>query len=67
METNKVCFEEVLQKAIQGDTDEISEIIKMYMPLINKHSIRNREIDEDLRQYIIIHIVKSIPKYKILK
>ena len=67
METNNVCFEEVLQKAINGDTDAISEIIKMYMPLINKHSIRNREIDEDLRQYIIIHIVKSIPKYKILK
>ena len=67
METNNVCFEEVLQKAINGDTDAISEIIKMYMPLINKHSTRNREIDEDLRQYIIIHIVKSITKYKILK
>ena len=60
-------FEKLLRKAINGDTDAMSEIIKMYMPLINKHSVQNRVIDEDLRQYIIIHIVKSIPKYKILK
>ena len=60
-------FEEILRNAINGDTDAMSEIIKMYMPLINKQSTQNRKIDEDLRQYIIIHIVKSIPKYKILK
>lgn len=60
-------FEKILRNAINGDTDAMSEIIKMYMPLINKHSVQNRVIDEDLRQYIIIHIVKSIPKYKILK
>ena len=60
-------FEKLLINAINGDTDAMSEIIKMYMPLINKHSLQNRVIDEDLRQYIIIHIVKSIPKYKILK
>lgn len=60
-------FEKILRNAINGDTDAMSEIIKMYMPLINKHSIQNRKMDEDLRQYIIIHIVKSIPKYKILK
>lgn len=60
-------FEKLLINAINGDTDAMSEIIKMYMPLINKHSVQNRVIDEDLRQYIIIHIVKSIPKYKILK
>ena len=60
-------FEKLLRNAINGDTDAMSEIIKMYMPLINKHSDQNRVIDEDLRQYIIIHIVKSIPKYKILK
>ena len=64
---NNSSFEKVLRNAISGDTDAMSEIIKMYMPLINKHSIQNRKMDEDLRQYIIIHIVKSIPKYKILK
>ena len=60
-------FEKILRNAINGDTDAMSEIIKMYMPLINKHSIQKSKMDEDLRQYIIIHIVKSIPKYKILK
>lgn len=60
-------FEKLLINAINGDTDAMSEIIKMYMPLINKYSVQNRVIDDDLRQYIIIHIVKSIPKYKILK
>ena len=38
-------FEKLLRNAINGDTDAMSEIIKMYMPLINKYSVQNRVID----------------------
>ena len=41
------------------------EILEMYMPLINKHSYIDGAIDEDLRQIILMKIIKNIGKFKV--
>ena len=53
-------FREVLIKAQAGDNEAMTDILEMYMPLINKHSYVNGKLDEDLRQNILMEIVKSI-------
>ena len=53
-------FKELLIKAQAGDNEAMTDILEMYMPLINKHSYVNGRLDEDLRQNILLEIVKSI-------
>lgn len=53
-------FRELLIKAQTGDNEAMTDILEMYMPLINKHSYVNGKLDEDLRQNIILEILKSI-------
>ena len=53
-------FRELLIKAQAGDNETMTDILEMYMPLINKHSYVNGKLDEDLRQNIILEILKSI-------
>lgn len=42
--------------------DEVLVIVKKYENLINKYSRINDEIDEDLKQEIILNIYKSLTK-----
>lgn len=42
--------------------DDVLEIINQYDNLINKYSRINGEIDEDLKQEIIIEIYKTLTK-----
>lgn len=58
-------FERLLTSAVLGNKDDIESILKMYEPLINRNSFLNGKIDEDLRQYILMHIIKNISKFKI--
>lgn len=53
-------FREILIRAQSGDNEAMTDILEMYMPLINKHSYVNGKLDEDLRQNILMEIVKSI-------
>ena len=53
-------FRELLIKAQAGDNEAMTDILEMYMPLINKHCYVNGKLDEDLRQNIILEILKSI-------
>ena len=53
-------FRELLIQAQAGDNEAMTDILEMYMPLINKHSYVNGRLDEDLRQNILLEIVKSI-------
>ena len=53
-------FRELLIKAQAGDNEAMTDILEMYMPLINKQSYVNGRLDEDLRQNILLEIVKSI-------
>jgi hypothetical protein len=56
-------FSDVLRDAITGDPDSIEAILGQYMPLFNKQSILGGELDEDLRQYIMLRVILLIPKF----
>ena len=56
-------FREILVRAQAGENEAMTDILEMYMPLINKHSFVNGKLDEDLRQNILLQIVKSIKNF----
>lgn len=58
-------FRLTLMEAISGSHEALEKILELYAPLINKHSRVNGQIDEDLRQYILIHIALNISKFTI--
>lgn len=62
---DKKDFRLILQGAVAGNHDDLETILKLYMPLINKHSYIDGKLDEDLRQYIMIHIALNISKFNI--
>lgn len=55
----------VLTDAINGDHEALEKLFKQYEPLIKKHSMLNGRFDEDLHQYLLIHIALSIGKFSI--
>lgn len=57
-------FESILRRAIDGDNDALMDIIELYEPLINNNSIIDGKFDEDLRQFILLRIVRKISKFK---
>ena len=58
-------FRTTLLRAIKGDNEALADIMEMYMPLINSHSYVDGKLDEDLRQYILLHILKNISKFSL--
>ena len=60
---SQASFYQVLQGAVSGDHKSLEEILKLYSPLIDHHSRISGKLDEDLRQYILIHIVLNISKF----
>ena len=58
-------FKTVLLRAISGSHNDIEIILKLYAPLIYRNSCLNGTLDEDLQQYILMHIIKNISKFKI--
>lgn len=60
--TNKD-FRDLLLGAIAGNHNDLEGILKLYEPLINKHSHIDGRYDEDLHQYILIHIALNISKF----
>lgn len=61
----RMSFKDLVIEAQKGNDEAMTEIIKMYMPVVNKHSYIDGEIDEDLRQEIILKIITNIGKFKI--
>ncbi len=56
-------FRELLLGAIAGNHTDLEGILKLYEPLINKHSHIDGRYDEDLHQYILIRIALNISKF----
>lgn len=56
-------FRSTLQEAVAGSHEALEEILQLYEPLIRKYSYINGKPDEDLRQYIMIHIALNIGKF----
>lgn len=62
---NSKDFYIMLTSAISGNSEAIEKILELYAPLINSTAILYGKPDEDLRQYIILHTIKKISKFKI--
>lgn len=58
-------FRRILEEAIAGNHEALERIFELYDPLINQHSRINGKLDEDLKQYILIHIALNISKFDI--
>lgn len=58
-------FRGTLERALSCDCTALEAILLLYMPLINRCSRIDGELDEDLRQYILLHIIMKIGEFKI--
>ena len=56
-------FQRILEGAVAGRHSDLETILELYLPLINRFSMIDGEIDEDLRQYLMIHIALNISKF----
>ena len=56
-------FRKILTEAVAGNHQALESLLRLYMPLINNHSYINDKFDEDLRQYILMHIALNISKF----
>ncbi len=60
---NSTEFHAVLKKAVAGDLVALEQLLILYKPLIDHASMVNGKLDEDLRQEIMLHLVKAIPQF----
>lgn len=58
-------FSQLLTDAINGNHNALEQILRLYLPLINKYSFIDDELDEDCRQYLLLHIALNINKFRI--
>lgn len=58
-------FRSILTAAVVGEHSALEIILEQYSPLINRYSVINGDLDEDLRQYILMHIALNIGKFSI--
>ena len=61
----KMSFRDLIIEAQKGNNEAMTEIIEMYMQVVNKHSYTDGRIDEDLRQEILLKIITNIGKFKV--
>lgn len=62
---SKEDFRSILTGAVSGNHEDLEKILELYMPLIDKNSYVNGRLDEDLKQYLMIHIALQIGKFPI--
>lgn len=60
---DKETFRFTLQGAVAGNHDDFLKIINLYAPLIENLCYINGKFDEDLHQYILMHIALKISKF----
>ena len=58
-------FKNILTAAVAGEHYALEIILEQYSPLINRYSVTDGKLDEDLRQYILMHIALNIGKFSI--
>ena len=56
-------FRKVLTGAAAGTHSDLEVILQLYMPLIDSNSYLLGQLDEDLKQYILMHIAINISKF----
>ena len=58
-------FRILLERAIAGDMKAMEAILLLYMSLVDKHCYIDNMLNEDMKQYILLHIVKNLHKFQI--
>ena len=58
-------FRLLLEAAVCGDREALDSLLALYMPLINRLGSYAGNLDEDCRQYIMLHIVLHISEFRI--
>lgn len=58
-------FEEMLERAKNGEETALTEMLELYRPLLMKGSIINDSFDEDLYQEQCIVLLKSIRQFRV--
>lgn len=58
-------FRAVLLRATKGEQGALYEILSLYSPLIDRISMIDGTLDEDLRQSIYLRIISAIKNFKI--
>lgn len=58
-------FSQVLQRAVAGSHPDLERVLQLYDPLIRKYSHIDDSFNEDLHQYLLIHIALNIHKFTI--
>lgn len=56
-------FALILQGAIAGNHEALEKILELYAPLIRKHAYCDGAFNEDLHQYLLMHIALNIHKF----
>ena len=65
MATKKTNFRDLIIEAQKGNNEAMTEILEMYMQGVNKHSYVDGQIDEDLRQEILLKIITNIKNFRV--
>lgn len=58
-------FKKILAGAISGSHFDFEKLLELYRPMIEHNSYLYGQFDEDLNQYILMHIALNISKFKI--
>ena len=61
----KMSFRDLIIEAQKGNNEAMTEILEMYMQVVNKHSYIDGQIDEDLRQEILLKIITNIKNFRV--
>ena len=62
---DKEQFTTILQGAVAGRHEALERILELYEPMIRRYSYQNDRFDEDLHQYLLIHITLNINKFSL--
>lgn len=58
-------FRHLVEEAVAGNREALVGVLELYTPLIDRFSKIDGRVDEDCRQYILLHITKNIRKFVI--
>ena len=58
-------FPLLLRKAQEGSLEATEQLLKTYMPMIEKYARLDGKTDEDLRQHLIVCFLLALRKFKL--
>lgn len=59
-------FDVLLERAKDGNSEAMMEIIEMYKPLLIKNALVNGRFDEDLYQELVSTLIVCVQRFQVL-